>query len=416
MTDLSRKTYLFYDSSASYVHMAEAVVPDVARVLYFSPWETGFSNPLHTLPGEGLDGIERVADFWDVLSAADLVVFCDVGNGGLQTFLRSEGYAVFGSAAGGRLEQDRALLKSTCRKLGIDIADYTVIRGVDNLREFLMGTEDECYVKISYMRGLLETFHHLTPFASRAWLDDVSLRAGPYGSMAEFLIEKPIEGDPCVEVGYDTFSADGAYPDTIAWGYEVKDAAFGLTLAPLPARIRGVADKFGEALSGYGYRGPLSVEIRVTSKKDYLIDPTCRFPEPPSSLQRFMIANWAEIMWEAAHGRIVEPEYVARVGVQIVMKSQWGAEHPLAVRVGRPDRTTLHGHCNIEGQDYAVSPAELEEFGAATGMGNTLSEAMEDAVDAAEAIEGFQVSFDSGALEKLTECIQTGNELGLTWR
>lgn len=415
MTDLSRKTFLFFDASASYIHIPEAVVSDVNRVLYFSPWESGFSNPIHAMPGEGLNGIERVSDFWDALPSADLVIFCDVGNEGLQTFLRHQGYPVFGCGMGGKLEQDRLLLKSTCQKLGMDVADYFPLRGIDSLREYLMENEQECYVKISYYRGLMETFHHISPFASRAWLDDLSLRAGPYAPMAEFLIEQPIDGKPCVEVGYDTFCADGLYPDTIAWGYEVKDAAFGLTLAPLPPRLSAVADKLGTALASYGYRGALSAEVRVTQTHDYLIDPTCRFPEPPSSLQRFMIANWAEILWETAHGRIVEPEYVARYGVEIVMRSQWGAEHPLAVKVGRADRTTLHGHCNIEGQDYAVSPAELEEFGAAIGMGNTLSEAMGDAVDAAEAIEGFQVGYDSGALEKLNEAIQTGNELGLQW-
>ncbi len=59
MTDLSRRTVLFWDASGGYTHMAEAVVGDFARVLYYVPWERGFPSTNDALPGEGLDGIER---------------------------------------------------------------------------------------------------------------------------------------------------------------------------------------------------------------------------------------------------------------------------------------------------------------------------------------------------------------------
>jgi hypothetical protein len=295
------------------------------------------------------------------------------------------------------------------------VADYMPIKGVDNLREFLLSTDDELYVKLSYWRGLAETFKHTSPFASKAWLDDLSLKAGPYGALIDFIVEKPIQGDPCVEIGFDTYTADGLFPDLIAFGYEAKDSGFALNTVELPPRLMEVARKFQPLLTQYGYRGPISTEVRVTPDKDYFVDLTARFPEPPSSLQRFMIANWAEIFWETANGRIVEPDYLAPFGVEIIMKSQWGAEHPLAVQVDRWDRTTIHGHCCIEGQDYATSPAELDEFGAACGYGATLSEAMEDAIATAEGIKGFQVTYDASALEELTETIQAGNKLGLSW-
>lgn len=395
--------------------MAEAVVGDFSAVKYYNPWEKGFPVPIDAMPGEGVDGIEKILDFWDELETADLVVFTDVGNGSLQEYLRGQGMPVFGSGAAGRLEQDRELLKSVCRKQGISVAEYVPIRGVDNLRDFILASDDECYIKVSYWRGLAETYHHTSQFASKYWLDDVSLRAGPYGALVDFIIEKPIAGDPCVELGFDTYTADGMYPETIAYGYEAKDAAFVLNVAPLPKRLQTVATKFQPILSEYRYRGPISTEVRFTPDGDYFVDLTARFPEPPSSLQSFMITNTAEILWETANGRIVEPDYIAQIGVELIMKSAWAAEHPLAVKVGRWDRTRIHGHCVIEGQHYASSPAELEEFGAACGMGATLEAAMEDAIDAANEIEAFQASFDSSALQELTETIQKGRELGLTW-
>ena len=128
-----------------------------------------------------------------------------------------------------------------------------------------------------------------------------------------------------------------------------------------------------------------------------------------------MIANLAEIYWETAHGRIVEPDFIAPIGVQIVWKSAYGARHPLAVNVGRWDRVTVHGHAVLDGQHYAVSPAELEEQGGAIGLGATVEEALEDAIDAADSIEGREVKYDAGALEKIAEAIQKGNGLGLNW-
>lgn len=422
---LGSKTVLFYDASGSYSHMAEVVVPDVGRCLYYVPYETGFPTPVGFLPGYGVDGIERVGvgqeleDFWDAIEVADLVVFTDVGNGGLQEYLRSQGIPVFGSGRAGRLEQDRLYLKSVARKLGIDVADYFSLRGLDALRDFVMGDPpaDECYIKLSYWRGLTETFHHTDPFITRSWLDELSLHAGPYAQEIEFLIEKPIDDEPCIEVGIDTYCANGLFPETIMWGYEAdKDNCYVGRTGALPQRLLQLSERLSPHLADTAYRGPLSTETRECPDKSYLIDFTARYPEPPSSLQRFMISNWAEIMWECANGRIVEPEFVAPIGVQIVWKSGYGKDHPLALSVGRSDRVTIHGHCVIDGQDYAVSPAELEEQGGACGLGSTLEEALEDAIDAAESIKGREVRFDLGCLEKIPEAIEKGQELGLEWK
>ena len=424
MSDLSRKVVVFWDASGSYTHMAEAVVSDYARVLYYVPYESGFPSPLPFLPGYGVEGLERIGvgqsieDFWDAIEIADLVVFTDVGNGGLQEYLRSQGIPVFGSGRGGRLEQDRLFLRTTARNAGLDVAGYFPIRGVDALRELFLGEDDigEHYIKLSYWRGLAETFHHTSPFMTRSWLDELSLDAGPYANEIEFLVELPINEEPCIEVGIDTYSAEGLFPDTILWGYEAdKDNCFVGSAHPLPRRLAEVANKLSVVLQQTHYRGPLSTETRECPEKSYIIDFTARFPEPPSSLQRFMVANLAEIYWETANGRIVEPNVVAPIGVQIVWKSAYGARHPVAVNVGRWDRVTVHGHACIDGQHYAVSPAELEEQGGAVGLGSTVEAALEDAIDAADSVEGREVKYDSGALEKIAEAIQKGNDLGLEW-
>lgn len=415
MIDLSRKTVLFWDASGSYTHMAEAMVGAFGRVLYHVPWDTGFPASINALPGQGLDGIERIMDFFDALDETDLVIFTDVGMGGLQEYLRRQGMPVFGCAGADKLERDRYLLKAFAKNNGIGVAHAVPVLGLDNLRKVLEGRED-LYVKVSYWRGDKETFKWDGDLSSGSHLDEMAVRMGPYGDLAEFVVEVPIDGDECCEVGADPPAVvDGMYPDICLWGYENKDKAYAGTTVPLPARIRDTLDRLAPVLREYRYRGPLSTETRETGKDSYLTDLTCRFPEPPSSLQRFMVRNLPEVFWEAAHGRLVEPDYVARIGVQIVLRSEYGAEHPVAVSVGRHDRVAIHGHANVAGQDYACSPAEIAECIGACGLADTLADAMEEAIDAAESVKGRDITFDKGALQELTETIQKGNSLGLNW-
>ena len=415
--DISRKTVLFWDASAGYSHMAEAVVGDFARVLYYSFWEHAFPLPIDVQAGQGVKGVERVNDFWDALERADLVVFPDVGNGGLQEYLRKQGVPVFGCGAAGRLEMDRWFLKMACKKMGIKYADSYLLQSVDEVRELIDKAKTDFWIKISYWRGLKETHHHLFKKGSLDWLDEVSLGAGAFRDRMQFIIEAPIDGDPCCEVGADPpWVLAGQYPEEMLWGYEaVKDSVYVGTTTTLPARMRDVLDKFSPMFEAYNYRGPFSSETRETEEGSFFLDATCRFPEPPSSLMRFMIRNWGEMMWEVANGRPCEPDYAATIGVQLVLKSPWAADHPLAVEIGRPDRTTLHGHCVIDGQDYAVSPSKLEECGAAVGFADSLEEAMAEALDAAESIKGLQLTYDEGGLKDAIEAIETGNKLGLNW-
>lgn len=414
--DVSRKTVLLYDASASYVHVAESVVGQFANVLYFSPWEKGFSVARDFLPGMGLDGIEKVPDFFDALERTDLVVFTDVAMPGLQEYVRAQGMPVFGSGRAAVLERDRWKLKQTLQTAGIDYSEGFLIHGLDTLRRLLQ-RQDDLYIKFSYFRGDVETYHHRTYAQSQKKLAEWQLALGPYAEVADFIVEPPIQSNRCVEVGIDPpFVCDGIFPSRYLWGYEDKDAGYLGTTLVLPERLQAVADKLSMVLGEYGYRGPLSTETReCDDDASYVIDLSCRFPEPPSSVHSFLATNWGEMMYGAAIGQPVEPEYEADYAVEIVLRSEAGAEHPLAIEVGRPDRVRLHGHCRINGVDYAVSPSELREMGAACGYADNLSDATEEALDAAESVKGDEVEFDAASLRRLVDTINEGRQLGLSW-
>lgn len=132
---VENKTFLFYDSSGGYSHLAESIAPDVGAVCYFSQWQSAFPRVRDALPGVGLDGVERVPDFFDALPRADVVVFCDVGHAGLQKWLVDQGVAVWGAGVGSRLEQDRELLKKVPVRVGVLVAVLRAVRvGVGTLQ------------------------------------------------------------------------------------------------------------------------------------------------------------------------------------------------------------------------------------------------------------------------------------------
>ena len=414
--DVSRKTVLFWDASASYTHVAESVVNEFANVLYFVPWEKGFSVARDFIPGMGIPGIERVPDFFDALDRADLVVFTDVGQPGLQEYLRKQGMPIFGSARAAELERDRWRLKQTLQTAGIDYSDGFLIRGLETLRRLLQ-RQDDLWLKFSYFRGDVETYHHRTYAQSQKKLAEWQLSLGPYADIADFIVEPPIRSDLCVEVGMDPpWVCDGEFPKTFLWGYEQKDAAYVGTTHALPDRMGTVKQRLTGILAEYGYRGPLSTETRECDDgSSYLIDLSCRFPEPPSSVHSYLASNWGEMMYGAAIGQPVEPDYAADYAVEIVLRSEAGAEHPLAVEIGETSRVRLHGHCRISGVEYAVSPSEIRECGAACGIGDSLTDAMEEALEAAESVKGDEIEFDAASLRRLVDTINDGRKLALTW-
>ncbi len=416
MDDLTGKTVLVWDAGGDYTHVAEAIAPDFANVLYHVPFETSFTTAKGLTPGIGLDGVERVADPWERMDEVDLIVFTDVGNYGLIEWLREHGMAVFGCGVGGKYETDRALLKQMCEGAGIDTAQWAPLRGVDAVRKILE-KHDDLFVKISYLRGESETRKHKSWKFSKSWFNRLSANLGPYAELADFLIEVPIEdGDgPCVEIGMDNFCADGQFPEVTLYGYEGKDAAYLGCVARLPHRLAQVRDRLSAPFAKAGYRGALSTETSETESGSYLIDLTCRFPSPPSELQSKLIANLGQVLWDVAHGIVPTPDYRFRYGAQIVLKSTEFQEQGIALDIDRPDRVAVHGHCQIDGQDYAVSVSEIEEMAGAIGMGDTMEDAIREACEVAEGVEGADIKYDAGALSKIIEQIQEGEKLGITW-
>lgn len=406
--------FLVFDPVGRYVHIAQGIAR-TDDVVYYSPTRQGANDPFDYLPGLGLRHITRTNDPFEDINSIDCFVFPGVGDCYLQEYLRANGVAVFGAGKHSLTEQDRMEMRRQAHDF--ELVPAMPIVGTDALRKYLKETDD-CYIKISFLRGVMETFHHINYKVTEVWLDNLVQKLGPYASRAEFIVEDPINADLCVEVGVDTFVCDGLSIEHPCWGYEVKDAFYAATTGAVPPKLqRGLKRHLAMASD---YRGAHSNELRVVPNHEYLIDVTHRFGLPPSQLQSAWIENFADVIYGVATGDVVEPEYAAPIGVQITITSEWFQLHPLAIECEHPDRVFFYGQCAIEGQTYAINVLRsnvenLIEVGAAVGWGNTLEKAIANAIEAADCVSGLYIGVNKGNLTKGLDAIKDGNKLGLDW-
>ena len=223
MGDYSDKCVLLYDYGL-FSSWALKLKEFFGRVLIYVPFKSGFPKSQQYAIGTGLEGVERIIDFWDYVPETDLFVFPDIYDGDLQEHLRSMGYPVWGAGKGEELEIYRWQTKMLLKKdIGLPVQPVERIIGVEELREFLQEHEDK-YVKISMLRGDFETFHHISYNLSEPLLDEIENKLGPYKLFKEFIVEDSI--NDAVEIGYDGWTIDGRFPRTAMQGYEIKDVSY----------------------------------------------------------------------------------------------------------------------------------------------------------------------------------------------
>jgi hypothetical protein len=400
------RTVMVYDHGL-FVELAITLAKDFGRVLYYVPWESGYPKSNALRIGQGIKAIERVSSPWSHFDEIDLWIFPDVYEGDLQQHLVDMGKAVWGCRRGEELEVDRDASKQLCKKLGIDIGAYQVIVGIDKLREHLKRNDDQ-WVKISATRGDMETFHAKTYELVDTRIGELEHNLGAKKKIMEFIVEKGI--DPAVESGYDGYTVDGKFPRGAMTGCEIKDEAYLLRTMlykDLPKQVRAINDKLSPALKDYGYRGFISTEVRCTPDgKAFLIDPCARCGSPPSEIYQMMISNLADIIWEGAHGTVVEPEFKAVWGAEMLLICEWADRNWQHVSV--PDKVRenvkLRNMTEIEGEYYVIPQwTGSPEIGAVVAMGDTADQAIAEVKRIAELVEAHSLDKPIEALDEAKE-------------
>lgn len=416
MTDLKSKVALVVDNGL-FVSFAQMLSREFGRVLYWTPWQSGFPKSNDRLIGQGLKGIERVNELFDVVESADIVIFPDVYMGDLQVYLEQQGKRVWGARYGEELELDRWGLKKFLAKVGLPVPPAKRVVGIEKLREYLKENGDK-WVKVSLVRGDFETRYAKNYRLIEPWVDHLEHKLGAKKFIEEFIVEDAIE--PAVEIGYDGYTIDGKWPAQAILGYEIKDCGFIGVVRPygeLPEPVRDVNKHLENVLAKYRYRGNFSTEIRYTPKgESFLIDPCARLGSPPSEVYQELYSNWGQIIWDGAIGKMVNPEAIAKYAVEALIHSSWADKEWAPIYFPEEVRqwVKLRNHTIIGGKDYVVpQDVGLPEIGAVVGIGDTLIDAIKTCKAHADQIEGFDIDVKLSSIGDALKEIEQAEELGI---
>lgn len=419
MEDLSTKTVLVIDGGI-FIEFAIRLARDFKKVYYFSSWKSEYPLSKDDMIGVGVPGIERISEVYDYIDKVDMIAFPSIYNGDWQSYLVKKGYRVFGSRKGDQLERDRVSAIEHFKELGLKQPKYKEIIGIDNLVDYLENKTDK-WIKVSEYRGENETWHYLSADLSRRKLSEIKNKLGDEGKVFKFLVFDPINGDNIVECGSDMpITVNGEYPKYILNGYEKKDCCYlgrvrkYSDLAPV---ITEFNEKIAPTLKEYGYCNAMSTEIRAESDKDgYMIDFTARQPSPPGEIYLELITNFSQMVWDASGGKLTEPEYAAKYGIEVMINSEaaensWlTIDFPKSIRKWVKLRTLA-----VIDDKYTVIPRykDFNNVGAVIAIGDSIDEVVKLAKERCEMISGEDIDCKLDDITPLMDIIKRGEAIGL---
>lgn len=417
MIEVKDATFCFVDHGLN-VPMAIRFAKEAKRVLYYSPWEKGFPLVTEAIVGDGFDNLERCDDWMDpdVIKDVDCFVFPDLQHSGAQHLLEYLGKPVWGSKSGDSYELNRVKFHKTLERLGLDCPKWRVINGLTNLRLYLQEHED-CHVKISRWRGMMETWRHTTYDESRPKLDQLAVKFGPLQDHIPFIVVDHIETE--LELGIDTYLVNGRYPSVVCDGPEIKDQCYLCAIHEVEEIDEGmleILDKFSEELGKERYTNFFSIEARAVGDKRYFIDPCCRTPCPATEAQTALYTNLPKIVLAGAQGELVEPEYEDTFAAQIILtmkgdKSDWGV-------VDIPDKAkewvSLGGSCEVDGRTcFPPDGSHGHEIGWLVATAKSPSGVLDVMKERAALFSGTGITADIRPLIDALQEIQSAEDQGI---
>ncbi len=408
--DLKDITLVIVDHGIS-LHLAETLAESYGKIIIFIPNIEAYPSPNRDEIGTGLKNVDRIYDLNDFLCSdpdkeKTIFFFPDIGFSGEQKRLKKSGYHVCGSGDSDILELDKWYFQQEIAKIGLPVAKTERLVGITALKEYLKDKKSgECFIKISFHRGLMETYKWKGMFLSSSWLHDLTSRLGNHAEKQVFLVQHKI--DSIAEIGMDTMNLNGDTPENSLFGLEIKDAGYICkVLKEQPKEIQIVNEKLKPIFKKLGVAGQYSNEVRVTADdKSHVIDLTIRMPSPPGELFPAMYEKhcYAQAIYDLAHGILPTLKPKWKYGAEIILTSSWlDANHWLPVQI--PDEAKpyvrLKNYCVKDDKTYIIPNGNGAFMGGVIGYGNTAEEASKMAVKYADMVEGEEVIYDNYVLEK----------------
>lgn len=399
--------------------LAETLADSMKKVYFYSPFEAEYLDCAPCFQGQGLLNVERVDDYLSpaFLKEIDLFIFPDRGYGGVQKHLREDMHkAIWGSQGLCVLEEFRTLFIDMLESLDMPMAPSQEIVGVTALAAHLKTVEDK-WIKIDRYRACMETWKHIDYAHSERELERLAKVFGPAKEHVTFIVQDPIETD--VEIGYDGWCVDGAFPSASFQGYEAKNELYlghVLKASALPEEVRYVNEKMAPLARKCGYRNFFSTEIRVKDGEAFFIDPTFRMPGQTGEQLLQTCDNLADVIWYGANGELVDPQFACEFAVEATLhytaacSKDWKT---LRIPEDVAPFIKLYHYCRFDGMVYVLPHERSDEVGVMLGLGDTAEEALEHLKDNLELMKDEPIHADVRAFVDLLEKIETAEEQGV---
>lgn len=401
----------------SFLSLAEKLSETCKKVYYHRSIEREFRSVGDFSIGDGIPNLEVVESFMhpDIVKECDWYCFPDIGYGGEQQYLRSIGKPVWGSNGADELERLRSRFIKTVNDVGLPVAKSKVIRGLDNLSEYLKENEN-CWVKINEFRKDMETWKHIDYTHSLPMLQRLAVVFGGCRNAVVFVVQDEI--DDATEIGYDGWSIDGWFPDSSFQGYEKKNELYlgaQTKYDDLPEEVRFVNEAFSKVLEEYKYRNFFATEIRNKDGTPYFIDPTLRMPGQTGEQLLETMANIADVMWHGSQGEFVQPIWNAKFGASATLHYKGELEEWKVIKIPNDSKQwfKLGRYCMDDDGYYWFAPRPSDDCGVVIGIGDTIPGAIKAVSENFEPVSGEPLCINTDEFMDLLEDIHKAEKEGI---
>lgn len=415
-SQLKTKTVMIIDDGYQ-IELAKRLSKTFGKVLYFCEWRSnGYPDVKDWLIGQNIKDIEAIDNIFDYVNETDLFVFTHILQGDLQVFLERMGKQVYGARKAEILEIDRSYTKELLMNLGLPVADYEIIIGTEDLHRYLEKHNDN-WIKIdAKFRGLFETMHNNRYELTESWIDMIEEKLGSMGDSFEFMVDENIPGG--IEIGGEFICTNGLWQMSNLFGIECKNKGYIGRILPrekAPKVITNITDKLSPIFKEFNYKGNYSDEIRVTKDgKGYLIDPTCRFPVPPGYLMQHLYKNFDEIIYRCSLGQVTEPDFDHEFGCELLIYSKHNEHNFLPIYIPEQYRENVYlNQYTMKGDVPFICPNGF--VGSVCTSADDIEDAIEEAGEIANSLEGFDLTYDVYSLKRCIEETELLDELDINF-
>lgn len=363
--------------------------------------------------GKDYDNLDKTMYFWDHIKWSDAIVNFDVRNQDLIGFLREHfpDKSIFGSGKGGKLEDDRLMLKKFVESMGLPVQKYQVVKGITALREYLK-KHKKVYVKINIFRDDCESFYSPDYQTIESEVDAIADGLGAHKEQYDFIVEDAIETD--AEIGFDGFFNGENYLMPFLIGYEWhKNLYIGKVVEELPPCLEETMEKFVPLLKKLNYRGALSTEEKIVSQEEhYLLDFCARLASPFTALYTEFISNWPEVVYGVGKGEDVVPEFTYKYVGAFALKSQKANEMYLKVNIKDESKVKMFMPMGSKYGNYAVKGED--HVAVIIAGGNSPKEVVEEIKKRAQLVDANGIDHEAlNGVDKIFEVIESGSKVGI---